>query len=445
MPKTFYIRTYGCQMNERDSEALAQMLIDRGMRQTIDEEEADILLFNTCSVRDQAERKVFGKVGILKKLKHRRPEIIIGVIGCMAQNHGREIMTTLPHVDLVVGTDRLHILPEIIQDVTLGNRGQVYVEPGTEGLGQLSGHEDGKVSAFVSVMRGCNQFCSYCIVPYVRGREKSRPIPEIITEGRQLVAGGTREIYLLGQNVTAYGLAEARPQNPAVPEISPFADLLTAINEVPGVERIRFTSPHPRFMNERFIDAVTGLPKVCESFHIPLQSGSNRILKAMRRGYSVSDYIQRVEAIRQRLKEVVFSTDVIVGFPGETEEDFMATREVMNRVGFEMAYIFKYSPRTGTKAAEQADDVAKEIKEERNQILLADLKQRTAKANDRYLGEVVEILVEGQSKRNAETWMGRSRTGKVCIFRPQAATRPGQLKMMRVDRVTPSSLFGELH
>ena len=429
-------------MNERDSEALAQMLIGRGMQQVDDEEDADILLFNTCSVRDQAERKVVGKVGIMKKLKRRRPELIIGVIGCMAQNHGAEIIEQLPHVDLVVGTDRLHLLPEILDDVQLGHRGQVHVEPGTEVLGRLSGHAEGKVSAFVSVMRGCNQFCSYCIVPYVRGREKSRPIPEIVDEVRALAATGTREIFLLGQNVTAYGLAEARANRQDVCDFSPFANLLAAVNDVPGVERIRFTSPHPKFMNDKFIDAVTTLPKVCESFHVPLQSGSNRILSKMRRGYDLDTYMQKIAAIRQKLNDVSFSTDIIVGFPGETEEDFAATRQAMNDAEFEMAYIFKYSPRTGTKAANMPDSVPQEVKEERNKILLDDLAKRALAGNQRYVGKTVEVLIEGESKRNPARWTGRSRTGKVCIFEPAAEMKPGELVRMRVERVTANSLFG---
>lgn len=444
MVKTFYIRTYGCQMNERDSEALAELLTERGMVQTDAEASADILLFNTCSVRDQAERKVFGKVGILKKLKRQRPDIIIGVIGCMAQNYGAEILDTLPHVDLVVGTDRLHMLPEILDDVQLGKRGQVYVEPGTEVLGQLTGHRHGQVSSYVSVMRGCNQFCSYCIVPYVRGREKSRPIRDIVEEIEKLAATGTREVFLLGQNITAYGLAEAAAAGRNTEDLSPFADLLRAVNGIGGIERIRFTSPHPRFMNAPFIDAVASLPKVCPAFHVPLQSGSDRILTQMRRGYTQTEYLQKIRQLRDRQPDAVFSTDVIVGFPGETEADFAATREVMDQVGFEMAYIFKYSPRTGTKAAEIPDSVPRQVKEERNQLLLADLEKRTLAVNKRYIGQSVEVLVEGASKRNAARWMGRTRNGKVCIFEPAAVTRPGQLVHMRVQRTTANSLFGDL-
>ena len=258
----FHIRTYGCQMNERDSEALAVLLRDAGYQSAGREEDADILLFNTCSVRDQAERKAVGKIGLMRRLKRARPGLIIGVLGCMAQNRGAQLLDELPHVDLVVGTDRLHLLPEILAEVTAVQRGQIHIEPGTEILGELQRHEPGKVSAFVSVMRGCDQYCSYCIVPYVRGREKSRPADEIVAEVRELVAHGTMEIFLLGQNITAYGLAERRRAGRLTPEDSPFAELLRAVNDVAGVARIRFTSPHPRYMNAAFIEAVTTLPKI---------------------------------------------------------------------------------------------------------------------------------------------------------------------------------------
>ena len=440
----YHIRTYGCQMNERDSEALGCLLRDAGYVPANGEQDADILLFNTCSVRDQAERKAVGKVGIMKRLKRERPDVVIGVVGCMAQNRGEQLLEELPHVDLVVGTDRIHLLPEILADVLAGRRGQVHVEPGTEIIGELQRHEPGKVSAFVSVMRGCDQYCTYCIVPYVRGREKSRPIDDIVAEVRELAAHGTPEIFLLGQNITAYGLAELRKAGALTADASPFANLLRAVNDVPGVERIRFTSPHPRYMNAAFIEAVTSLPKVCQSFHIPLQSGSDRILQAMGRGYTAAEYLERLSRIRARLAEVTFTTDVIVGFPGETEEDFAATRRAMDEGGFEMAYIFKYSPRTGTQAAGLADDVPQQVKEERNQVLLKDLERRSGRANAKYVGRTVEVLVEGQSKREASQWTGRTRTAKVCIFPPVDGLRAGTLANVRIARVTPNSLFGEI-
>lgn len=441
---TFHIRTYGCQMNERDSEAIGCLLEGRGWTSTHLETEADVLLFNTCSVRDQAERKALGKVGFMKKLRKKNPDLIIGILGCMAQNKGEELLRQLPHVDLVVGTDRIHELPDVIAKI-IEERGKIVrTGTGEEVLGALHQHKYGRVTSFISVMRGCNQFCTYCIVPYVRGREKSRPIDDIVAEVRDVVSHGTKEIFLLGQNVTAYGLAELRATGDYTGEESPFGDLLQAVNDVAGVERIRFTSPHPKYMNQAFIDKIASLPKVCEAFHVPMQSGSDRILKAMNRGYTSADYMSRIDAIKNQVPKAAFSTDVIVGFPGETDADFNATRQAMEAVGFDMAYIFKYSPRSGTRAAAWPDDVPKEVKEERNHLLLADLEKRSARINEKHLKTRVEVLVEGESKRNAEMWTGRTRTNKVCIFPPTPGLNPGDLAAIRVDRVTPNSLFGEI-
>jgi len=431
-------------MNERDSEALACLLEERGYVASPAEEQADVLIFNTCSVRDQAERKAIGKVQIMKRLKRRRPEIVIGIIGCMAQNYRDELFAKIPHLDFVVGTDRLHELPRVIDEVLAQRHHVSATETGDEVLGRLYGHRRGGMSAFVAVMRGCNQFCSYCIVPHVRGREKSRAVDEIVSEVEGLASSGVREIVLLGQNITAYGLAEARRAGTYSPDLSPFADLLRAVNNVPGVARIRFTSPHPRDMNDAFIDAVTTLPRVCESFHVPVQSGANRILSLMKRGYTAEDYMGRIDDIRRGLPDATFSTDIIVGYPSETEEEFNATRRLMNDVGFDMAYIFKYSPREGTLAASMPDDVPQAVKEERNQLLLKDLAARAANSNKAYLRQSVEVLVEGPSKRNAARWSGRSRTNKTCIFNPVGGVSPGDLARVRITRTTPNSLFGKV-
>jgi len=432
-------------MNERDSEALACLLEEHGFSRTGSEDAADIILFNTCSVRDQAERKVVGKVGLLKRLKRRKPDVIIGLMGCMAQNHGEAIVKRQPHVDLVVGPDHIHEIPYLIGQALDGRGPLVAVGSTTEISTELTAHAKGRVSAYVSVMRGCNQFCTYCIVPYVRGREKSRPIEQIVTEAEGLAAGGTREIFLLGQNITAYGLAELRARNAVSEDASPFADLLRAVHAVPGIKRIRFTSPHVKYMNRAFLETVCELPKVCGSFHIPLQSGSDRLLEIMRRGYTVSDYLERITALRTRPGRTSFSTDVIVGFPSERKSDFEATREVMERVGFDMAYVFRYSPRAGTKAAETlVDDVPKATKEERNQILLRDLEERAERQNQGYVGEIVQVLVEGPSKRNSERWSGRSDTNKVCIFEAASEIQRGTFIDLAVERATSHSLYGRV-
>ena len=441
----FHIRTYGCQMNERDSELLACLLRERGHTAVASEDEADIILCNTCSVRDQAERKALGKVGLLKRLKREKPALVIGLIGCMAQSYGRALLDKLPHLDLVVGPDQLQAIPDLVAEALAGQRGLVATESREARPGDLSPHEPGQVSASVAVMRGCDQFCSYCIVPQTRGRERSRSGAEIVAEVRSLVDAGTREVLLLGQNITAYGVAEARRAGTYAADQSAFADLLRVVHEVPGLARIRFTSPHVRYMNQAFIEAVCTLPKVCKAFHVPVQSGSDRILKLMHRGYTAADYRRVLDAIRARVPRAAFSTDVIVGFPTESEADFAATRELMRQVGFDMAYIFKYSPRAGTKAAEDlADDIPAPLKLQRNQILLDDLEQSVAARNQAYLGQQVEILLEGPSRRNPARWQGRTDSHKVVIVEPAPAWRPGALVRVRISRATSHGLFGEV-
>ena len=428
-------------MNERDSEAAASALIAKGYQKVDDEKEADILLFNTCSVRDQAERKALGKVGILVKLKKKRPHIIIGVIGCMAQRLGQKIIEDIPHVDFVTGTDQLHKLPEIIAGQINKREHVVAVDADTDVLESLSGHlySNNQVSAFISVMRGCNRFCSYCIVPYVRGREKSRPADDIVEEAGVLVDSGISEVVLLGQNVASYGL-EGRGQ---ATEESPFAGLLGELNGIKGLRRIRFTSPHPQYFNAKLIDAVANIPKVCKNLHLPLQSGSDRILRLMNRHYTSEKYLSTVNSLKGKAPGITFSSDIIVGFPSETEEDFLATRNIMNEVSFDNAYIFKYSPRSGTKAAEMKDDVPQSVKEERNQILLADLAKATEKNNKVLVGKTLEVLVEGVSRRNSSRWCGRSDTNKVVVFDPDPGIRIGDLVKLKITRATAVTLFGE--
>ncbi len=440
---TFHIRTYGCQMNERDSELLACLLRDRGHVPAVSEDAADIILLNTCCVRDQAERKALGKAGLLKRLKRQRP-VVLGVVGCMAEARGRGLLEALPHLDFTAGPDQLQEVPDLVDEALRGRRGVVATGVREDIPGDMARHEPCRPFASVAVMRGCNQFCSYCIVPRVRGRERSRPVEDVVEEVRRLAEGGTREVLLLGQNITAYGIAEARRAGGWDGRRSPFAELLRAVHEVPGIARIRFTSPHVRYMNEALLEALCSLPKVCKAFHLPLQSGSDRILGLMRRGYTAQEYLRVVEALRGRLAEAAFSTDIIVGFPTESEEDFAATRELMRRVGFDMAYIFRYSPRPGTRAAEGlADDVPAAVKLERNKTLLDDLEGSVRQRNQAYLGRTVEVLAEGPSLRNPARWQGRSDTAKVVIFDPAPGLAPGALVRVIVERATAHSLFGK--
>lgn len=443
---TFYIKTYGCQMNERDSESLTCLLESQGYRSCPSEEDADILIFNTCSVRDQAERKVVGKIGLMKKLKRLKPELVIGIIGCVAQRLGENLFRQLPHLNFVVGTDQLHTVPEVLEKIRRGENHLCNVTNCATNPTELDGHRPDSIFAQVAIMRGCNQFCTYCIVPFTRGRERSRPIPDIVKEVRWLADHGTREILLLGQNITAFGVAEARTENRfAIAEFSEFADLLAELNEIPGLERIRFTSPHVKYMNDKFVRAICTLPKVCKCFHIPLQSGSDRILQMMHRGYTAGEYLDRIHAIQALAPQACFSTDVIVGFPTETEDDFNCTRNLMEEVGFDMAYIFRYSQRDGTVCAKSLpDDIAEEIKHERNQLLLADLERRVNARNQSLVGQPIEVLVEGISKRNAERWTGRSDTNKTVNFTSPSPCTPGQLVRVAVKRATANSLSGEI-
>ncbi len=441
-----YLKTYGCQMNERDTEALAGMFAEAGHTVVDKEEKADVLLFNTCSVREQAERKAKGKLGFLKKLKMKNPDLIIGVMGCMAQRLGDELLEEIPHLDFVLGTGRLHTLVPLVESLRQERRRLADIAESAEVLTGMGSHYrapgETPVLGQIAITRGCNRFCSYCIVPYVRGREISREPGDIVEEARRLAAGGVREILLLGQNVAAYGLGGNI--NPPPEGVSPFADLLEALAEIPELHRIRFTSPYVTYFNDRLIGAMAANPKVCRNLHLPLQSGSNRILKAMNRQYTRGVYFEIAEKIRRAMPEITFSTDVIVGFPGETEEDFAETRELMNRMAFDNAFIFKYSPRPGAASAEWADTIPQEVKEERNRILLDDLKARVAESLKAAVGTTVEVLVEGVSPRNPARWSGKTGTARTVHFDPEPGVKPGDLVEVVIERAGAVSLSGKI-
>ena len=440
-----YIKTYGCQMNERDSESAAAMLADAGHQIVHAENEADVVILNTCSVREQAERKAIGKMGILKRLKRERPWMFFGIMGCMAQSRGEALLKTIDHLDFAVGTDNIHTLPGIIRDLEAGMDKMLYdarMGADTPGIDAHRLHESHPFSAFVSISRGCNRYCSYCIVPYVRGPERSRDADSIVAEVQMLAEQGVTEIMLLGQNVAAYGFDR---QPPPIPEdVSPFADLLTRINAIEGIRRIRFTSPHPAFFNRKLIETVAVLPKVCKSIHLPLQSGSDPVLKQMNRPYTARQYLDVVEKLRTLSPGITFSTDIIVGFPGETEADFEATHEMMRKVRYDNAYIFKYSPRKGTVSSRMTDDVPQEEKERRNQILLEELEKLNGENNAALVGKEFEVLVEGPSKRNPARWSGRTDTFKQVVFTPGTELKAGDYVMVRIVRATSMTLYGEM-
>lgn len=434
-------------MNERDSDSAAALLVQKGLNQVSTENEADVVVLNTCSVRDQAERKAIGKLGFLKELRSEKPHLVLGIMGCMAQSRGEELLKKLKYLDFALGTDQIHRLPEIVTDVLEDRKNRIALldrtGADTPGIDAHRMDEDfSDFSAFVSISRGCCRFCSYCIVPYVRGPERSRDADSIVNEVEMLASKGVTEIMLLGQNVASYGLDGTAP--PIADDVSPFAELLERISDVEGIRRIRFTSPHPAFFNTRLIRAVAELPKVCKSMHLPLQSGSDEILRKMNRPYDSSKYLSIVNELKRLVPQMTFSTDVIVGFPTETEEDFNNTRRVMNEVGFDNAYIFKYSPRKGTKSAEMTDDVPAPVKLERNKLLLADMEERLISRNKELVGTVFEVLSEGVSKRNAARWSGRTDTFKTVVFEPSRPITKGDYVQVKITRATSMTLYGDM-
>ncbi len=443
-----YIKTYGCQMNERDSEAVAAMLRAKGYAIVDNEKEADVVLLNTCSVRDQAEQKAIGKAGHLGKRKRKDPNFIIGVMGCMAQNRGSALLDSLPDLDLIIGTQKFHRVPDHLTNIIATMQGQgprpssiVDLEEEADSQNTIKSHisDTRQVTAFVSIMQGCNMKCSYCIVPKTRGVERGRPMDEIIDEVEKLAANGTREVTLLGQIVNQYGIREF----PFVDKKSPFVQLLEKVHEIEGIERIRFTSPHPVGFKDDLIECYARLPKLVEYLHFPMQSGSNEILKAMRRPYTIEKFREIIGKIRAVRPDMYISTDVIVGFPGESDEDFELTRQHFEEIGFDMAYIFRYSVRPDTTAEPLGDPITKEQKEERNQVLLGILSKSSLARNETLLGKVEEVLFEGPAKKGEDMFVGRTPGNRVVIVKASPRL-VGQLVPVRFSRVTANTLYGEL-
>src|SRR5467141_3177109 len=406
-------------MNERDSEQVAHSLIARGYERVSCETDADVVLLNTCSVRDMAEQKALGKMGMLGRMAKKRPEAVFGFLGCMAQARGAELLKEIPHLDLVVGTQKFHRVGDYVDDLVARKRATLValadrrlnqmddlrfsIVDVEEEIGSQSTIRDQSLApkqatAFVSIMQGCNMHCTFCIVPWTRGAERSRTIAEIVSEVRALVADGVKEVTLLGQIVNLYG----RHEFPAVaavagrgPSTSPFVQLLEAVSAVDGLERLRFTSPHPIGFRDDLIDAISRLPKLAEHVHLPLQSGSNRILKAMHRAYTAETYLDLVERIRRARNGVAITTDIIVGFPGETDDDYRQTRDLVEEIQSDNAFVFRYSPRRETPAAEMPDQIDEHIKEQRNQDLLRVVDESTRRSGQHLLGCCVEVLCEG--------------------------------------------------
>jgi tRNA-2-methylthio-N6-dimethylallyladenosine synthase len=441
-----YIKTYGCQMNERDSEAVAAQLVAKGYTLASSETAADVLLLNTCSVRDAAEQKALGHMATLAgTARKQRPDQVFGFLGCMAQSRGQELLDQLPDVDLVLGTQKFHRAAEYLGEILAGRREKIVdlaEEQGSEATIRehlLNGAGKQKsVTAFVSIMQGCNQHCTFCIVPDTRGAERSRTIPDIVAECRDLVARGTREITLLGQIVTSYGKRDLPPLDGK----SAFVQLLGAVHDIDGLERIRFTSPHPKGYGDDLVEAYARLPKLVESAHIPVQSGSDRILKAMHRGYTRERFLGILAKLRAVRPGMGITTDIIVGFPGETEEDFEQTLSLTRESRFQNAYVFKYSPRRDTPAATMPDQVPTELIEERHARLLDLVNDIGREHYAAAVGTRQQILVEGPSHKNAARLQGRTRCNKIVIF-DGAPRHLGQLMDVHVTRAGTFTLYGD--
>ena len=450
MPKVF-LKTYGCQMNERDSEQVARDLVGRGYELTAEEKAADVVLINTCSVRDLAEQKALGKMGLLGRLRANKPEMVFGFLGCMAQSRGGELVRDIAHVDLVVGTQKFHKVADYVEQLVqrkIAMRERlmddarfsivdIAEEAGSEGTIREHVLKDRQVTAFVSIMQGCNMHCTFCIVPSTRGSERSRTIADIVQEVEGLVARGVREVTLLGQIVNLYG----RHEFPRVGEKSPFVQLLEAVHAVEGLQRLRFTSPHPIGFRADLVECYARLPKLMAHVHLPVQSGSDRILKAMHRTYTAEKYLRLVESLRAARPDIAITTDVIVGFPGETDSDFEASCELYRRVGFDNAFVFKYSTRRDTPAALMDAQVPEEIRDERNRVLLALVDEFAVKKNEVLVGKRVEILCEGPSKTNPSTLSGRTPGNKIVIFEG-GERHIGEVFDVQIEWTSGFSLYG---
>jgi tRNA-2-methylthio-N6-dimethylallyladenosine synthase len=440
-----YIKTYGCQMNERESEAVAAQLVAKGYTLAASEHLADVVLLNTCSVRDNAEQTALGKMQAMAgDLRRSRPEVVLGFMGCMAQSRGQELVDRLPDVDLVLGTQKFHRAADYVDDLLAGRRSKIVdvaAEAGSEAAIKehvLTGKGGRAVTAFVSIMQGCNQHCTFCIVPYTRGAERSRTIPDIVAECRLLAGQGVREITLLGQIVTSYGRREV----PVLGGKSGFVQLLEAVHAIEGLERIRFTSPHPKGYGDDLVEAYGRLPKLVESAHLPVQSGSNRVLKRMHRGYTRERFLEIVTKLRAVRPNIGLTTDIIVGFPGETPAEFDETLSLCREVEFDNAFLFKYSPRKDTPAAALPDQLPAEVIEERHARILELVNEIGARRYAGLIGAQMQILVEGPSKRNAARMMGRTRCNRIVVFDGGERHR-GEIMEVRIEKAGLFTLYAD--
>ena len=436
----YMITTFGCQMNEHDSEKLAGMLDAMGYEPTLMTDDCDLIIYNTCAVRENAELKVYGNLGHLKLAKRKNPDLKIAVCGCMMQQPHvvKEIKSRYKHVDLVFGTHNLYKFPELLTNSMDSDKLLVDVwDVDGEVVEGLRSSRKFELKAFVNIMYGCNNFCTYCIVPYTRGRERSRTPEDIINEIKELAANGTKEITLLGQNVDSYGKTLEEPIT--------FAELLRMTNEVEGIERIRFMTSHPKDISDEVIYAMRDCDKVCEFLHLPVQCGSSKLLKKMNRHYTKEDYLRIIEKAKTEIPDIAFSTDLMIGFPGETEEDLLDTIDVVEKVRYDNAFTFIYSKREGTPAAKMEDQIPEDVKHERFNRVLSKVNEILGEINESYVGKTVEVLVEGRSKTDETKFTGRTRQNKLINFSVKNPEEDllGKLMNVKVTESTTFSLVGE--
>jgi tRNA-2-methylthio-N6-dimethylallyladenosine synthase len=433
--RSFHIITFGCQMNEHDSERMTGVLEEQGCTSSSIVENADLVILNTCSIREKAEQKFFSELGRLKKLKDKRPGLMIAVAGCIAQQEGEKILSRAPYVDMIFGPSSLSRLPEMVEKKRSWSLPVIDIaeDPDYHRKSILSARTD-RLKALVSIMYGCDNYCTYCVVPYLRGRERSRMPLDIVEEVRELTRTGCKEVNLLGQNVNSYGKGLGTETD--------FPALLAMVNDVPGIERIRFVTSHPRDLSDGLIAALRDLPKVCESLHLPVQSGSNDVLRAMNRRYTLEEYLDKVKRLRQAVPHITLTTDIIVGFPGERERDFEMTMDLLEKVRYDGIFAFKYSKRPGTAALQLEDHLPDEVKEKRLARVLEHQGQVTSRNNKKLVHSVQEVLVDGFSKKGA-TLGGRTRGNKAVNFAAPAALI-GSLVSVKITSAGMNSLTGQL-
>ncbi len=433
MKKKFYIETYGCQMNVADSELVMSILMKEGYERTESIEDANVVLLNTCSVRENAEQKIYGRLGNIKRIKSSEQDVVVGILGCMAERLRTKLIDKSSIVDVVVGPDEYRNLPHYLDEAFDGGKGIGVRLSRTETYDDILPYREDGLSAWISVMRGCDKFCTYCVVPFTRGRERSRTLASVVNEVKILSQRGFKEVTLLGQNVNSY-----KDGN------NDFADLISAVAQVDRRMRVRFTTSHPQDLSDKLLYTIAENPNVCNYIHLPVQSGSNRILELMNRTYTVEHYLNLIEKARRIIPGVSFSTDIIAGFPTETEEDHQATLEVLRKVRYDGAFMFKYSPREGTKAYKMKDDVPEEVKGRRLREII-DLQQRISyEVNQELIGKEEIVLIEGESRRSKDYFSGRTDTNKVTIIPASEEYTIGDYVKVRIERATSATLFGSV-